>query len=201
MKPPEQPAAGAPSVSAESTWAEFVRSISAYTTEHAPGKVLVGPIAYATTAWWDLIAHNQAFADLFPGQVIPTNTFKWMVWEGRDQLPDHTRAWQRPVLPHLDAMLRRHPDHPELLQLARWTEQRVPQPPRQTRARLFDGAVRPLVHAQHGYGSLRIGAAAPVSGLDNRVVLMHFYGGVSPRELRQSLRGEDGTGPGAARRD
>ncbi|WP_329571505.1 hypothetical protein [Kitasatospora sp. NBC_01266] len=183
----EEPQIGAAPANADSTWAGFVRSTVAQITEHAPGKELVGPIAYAVDAAWRVIAYNDAFADAFTGRRVPENMFKWMVWEGRAQLPEHDRYWVRRVVPQLDSLLEEFPDQPELMELAQWTERTVGGPLRLAGRTGPDGEIRPLIHGRYGFGSLWIGAATPMSS-SGRVVFAHFYAGATPDEVRALLQ-------------
>ncbi|GAB2718913.1 hypothetical protein GCM10010442_45100 [Kitasatospora kifunensis] len=184
--PEEQPIGAAPTDGRE-TWARLVRNTVARVSEHAPGLKLVGPIAYAVDASWRVIAYNDAFEETFIRRRVPENIFKWMVWEGRAQLPDHTKYWLRRAVPQLDIQLQECPDHPELAELARWTEKTLGGPLRSAGRPGPDGDIRPLIHARYGSGSLWIGAATPM-GSSGRAVFAHFYQGVSPTELRALLR-------------
>ncbi|MFI9274922.1 helix-turn-helix domain-containing protein [Kitasatospora sp. NPDC052896] len=166
-------------------WRFVVPAIGHQVREHAPGQVVVGPLAYASNMWWDVDAYNQAFADMFGEGDIPTNIFRWMAWEGRDQLPEHSTYWLSRALPQLDALLRLHPDRRELRELADWVERTIECPAAPSSYQHPDGDVRPVLHHRYGYGSLVIGAAAPMGGLGSRLIMMHFYQGLTPDELRR----------------
>ncbi|MGF1427153.1 hypothetical protein [Kitasatospora sp. LaBMicrA B282] len=182
----EEPQTGEAPAMSESPWVGFVRSIAAQVTEHAPGKKLIGPIAYAVDNSWRVLAYNDAFEELFADGRVPENMFKWMVWEGREQLPEHSRYWVRRVVPQLETLLEEFPDQPELMELARWTERTVGGPLRLAGRTGPDGEIRPFIHARYGAGAMWIGAATPMTSA-GRVVFAHFYEGASPEEVRRLL--------------
>lgn len=148
-----------------------------------------GLIAYMTDPGWDLVDHNEAFAWIFPRGRVPQNTFEWMVWDGRDQLPDHLLSWRVPLMAQLDASLARDPDNQRLQELL----DRVLKDPElgpiyEAHHRSYqhpDGDARPLFHrGLKKRGTLIIAAAAPFLAAGNRLVVMRFVPDITPDELR-----------------
>ncbi|WP_330278808.1 helix-turn-helix transcriptional regulator [Streptomyces sp. NBC_00569] len=142
----------------------------------------IGHMAYVTDASWDLIAHNSAFASLFPDGQVPTNTMRWMLLEpqGRRTLTDWENAWAPWVLPQLRAALVARPEDETLRQI----EKEVMEDPDtsdiyETGASLIhaDGHERPILHSRKGQGWLSICAAQPMTAPGSRLFILVFRRG------------------------
>ncbi|MEV5608971.1 helix-turn-helix domain-containing protein [Streptomyces sp. NPDC052225] len=159
----------------------------------------MGHMAYVSDASWDLIAHNAAFAALFPDGRVPGNTMRWMLLEpqGREVLTDWHNAWAPWVLPQLRAALATRPEDETLRQI----EKEVladpdTSPIYETGATLIhaDGHERPIHHDRLGPGWVSICAAQPMTAPGSRLFVLVFRPGVMrPRHTRQMLRA--GTAP------
>ena len=65
----------------------------------------IGHMAYVNDASYNVLAHNAAFAGLFPGAVVPENIMRWTVLspEARRTFPNWEHRWAPSVLPQLRA--------------------------------------------------------------------------------------------------
>ncbi|WP_331756328.1 helix-turn-helix transcriptional regulator (plasmid) [Streptomyces sp. NBC_01590] len=149
-------------------------------------------MAYVTDASWELIAHNQAFARMFPDGRVPTNTMRWMLLDpdGRDTLTNWATAWAPLVLPQLRAALAARPDDDILQQL----EKEVLADP--DTAPIWDtggahihpdGDERPLLHAQDGPGWVTMCAAEPMTAPGARLIVLVFHPGTRRAHLRTPM--------------
>lgn len=174
-----------------SYWLHIIESIQAQEVPEQAG-VRIGPIAYATNLYWDVLAGNHAFGVLFDEGVPPANVFKWMVHDGRAQLPGHEEYWLSRLLPQLDHLLLIYQKNPDelrrLRRLKAWADARVKPLEHPPSYQHPDGDVRPLAHARYGYGSLHIAAAEPMGAPGCRLVIMFFYPGQSPEDLLGQLQ-------------
>lgn len=137
--------------------------------------------AYVSDASWDLLAANRPFYDLFPPGHAPTNTMRWMLFEGRAQLTDWETAWAPLVLPQLRAALAQRPDD-DILQAI---EKDVLADP--VTARIYqtgsggyihpDGDERPIHHARLGPGWVTMCAAMPLTAPGSRLIILIYHPG------------------------
>ncbi|MGW8702874.1 MmyB family transcriptional regulator [Streptomyces eurythermus] len=132
--------------------------------------------AYVTDASWTLLAHNQYFRDIFFGDP-PTNTMRWMLIDGRDQLTDWASEWAPLVMPQLQTALAQRPQD----QILRGIEADVRADPA-SRA-LYekggasihpDGHERPIRHAAAGEGWVTMCAAQPLASPGARFMILIF---------------------------
>ncbi|MFF8250146.1 helix-turn-helix transcriptional regulator [Streptomyces griseus] len=138
--------------------------------------------AYVTDASWELIAHNEAFAALFPHGAVPRNTMRWMLLEplGRTMLTDWHTAWAPLVLPQLRAALAARPDDPILRQLERDVLTDPDCAPIWDNALGHihpDGDERPLLHAKDGPGWVTMCASEPMTAPGSRHIILIFHAG------------------------
>ncbi|MFF7335402.1 helix-turn-helix domain-containing protein [Streptomyces sp. NPDC008150] len=140
--------------------------------------------AYVTDASWQLLTHNTAFAEMFKDGRPPSNTMRWMLFDGRDQLTDWERAWAPFVIPQLRIACGRRPGDPILTQL----EQEVRADPcartlyrEGTVADIHpDGDERPIHHAALGAGWVTMCVAQPLAAPGARFMMLIFRPG--PRQ-------------------
>lgn len=138
--------------------------------------------AYITDASWELIAHNDEFARLFPRGNVPENTMRWMLLEpqGRDMLIDWDTAWAPLVVPQLRAALASRPDDEVLRRLEKdvladpgcapiWESGGAHIHP--------DGDERPIRHAVDGPGWVTMCAAQPMAAPGARMIVLVFHAG------------------------
>ncbi|MEV2259170.1 helix-turn-helix transcriptional regulator [Streptomyces anulatus] len=138
--------------------------------------------AYVTDASWELIAHNPAFARLFPGERVPKNTMRWMLLDplGRTMLTDWHTAWAPLVLPQLRAALAARPNDPILRQLERDVLADPDCAPIWDAALGHihpDGDERPLLHAEDGPGWVTMCASEPMAAPGARQIILIFHAG------------------------
>jgi transcriptional regulator with XRE-family HTH domain len=152
--------------SAANAWLKMIPTLS--------GESGIG--AFVSDLAWNLVVCNAGFGEFFPHCPPSGNLFEWIVWEGAPFLPDHTLAWQRPLLEELDAALARQPDDCKLRALLR-----------KVRA---DPDLRPVYHSRpwasqaprHSYpfvvgtrlGHLTMASSVPFASPGHRVVMMRF---------------------------
>ncbi|MFF8840475.1 helix-turn-helix transcriptional regulator [Streptomyces sp. NPDC015130] len=145
--------------------------------------------AYVNDASWNLLAHNQAFADLFPGGQVPANTMRWMLLDprGRDMLLSWRTVWAPLVLPQLRAALAVRPDDETLLQIAKeaaedpdlgalWESGGGHIHP--------DGDERPIHHALRGPGHVTMCAAEPLGARGARLIILIYHPGHTKQHTR-----------------
>lgn len=138
--------------------------------------------AYVTDASWELIAHNPAFARLFPGERVPKNTMRWMLLDplGRTMLTDWDTAWAPLVLPQLRAAIAARPNDPILRQLERDVLADPDCAPIWDAALGHihpDGDERPLLHAEDGPGWVTMCASEPMAAPGARQIILIFHAG------------------------
>ncbi|MEE1757410.1 MmyB family transcriptional regulator [Streptomyces sp. SP18CS02] len=142
----------------------------------------ISHMAYVNDRSWNLLAHNEAFATLFPGRQVPANTMRWMTVDpqARGTLSDWETAWAPLVLPQLRAALAADPADQTLAQI----EKEVLADP--VAARLYDassayihpdGDERPLHHAELGEGWVTMCAAQPLAAPGARMIILVFHPG------------------------
>ncbi|MEV6165731.1 helix-turn-helix transcriptional regulator [Streptomyces sp. NPDC052052] len=149
-------------------------------------------MAYVTDASWDMLAYNAAFARLFPGGRVPTNTMRWMLLDrdGRNTLTDWANAWAPLVLPQLQAAIAHRPDDDILRQI----EKEVAADPdcapiwEAGGAHIHpDGDERPLHHAIDGPGWVTMCAAQPMTAPGARLIVLVFHPGTQRAHARTPM--------------
>ncbi|MCX3061190.1 MmyB family transcriptional regulator [Streptomyces beihaiensis] len=154
----------------------------------------VSHMAYVSDASWDLLAWNQAFADLFPDHRPPMNTMRWMLLDpqARCTLVDWSTTWAPLLLPQLRVALASRPDDEVLIQI----EKEVVADPEA--GPLYeaggsaihpDGDERPLLHSRLGPGWATMCAAQPLTTPGARFMILIFHPGPrrpQPRTLTLS---------------
>lgn len=154
-------------------------------------------MAYVTDQSYNLLAHNQPLADLFPTMGPPPNMMEWMLLSdearGNEDTPGVLTRWRdvwvRYVLPQLRAARAAMPDDDTLARI----EQAVikdsecgPLYEERTTAQVHpDGQERPLLHPTLGPCSAQICAAEPLSSPNARVMIVMLYPGVDPSQVRR----------------
>ncbi|MFB7867308.1 helix-turn-helix transcriptional regulator [Streptomyces sp. NPDC056069] len=157
----------------------------------------ISHMAYVTNASWDLLAHNQPWADLFPGGRIPRNTMRWMLLDpdGRDTLLEWRTVWAPLVLPQLQAALALRPDDETLLQIAKEARADPDLAPLWNAGGAHihpDGDERPILHAQHGPGHVTMCAAQPMTAPGARLIILIYHPGQEKKHSRvPMLRARD----------
>lgn len=149
----------------------------------------ISHMAYVTDASWNLLAHNEPWADLFPGGRIPGNTMRWMLLdaEARDVLLEWKTVWAPLVLPQLRAALAVRPDDETLRQI----EKEIVADP--DLAPIWgaggahihpDGDERPILHAAHGPGHVTMCAAQPLTAPGARLIILLYHPGKKKAHAR-----------------
>nr|WSX25535.1 helix-turn-helix transcriptional regulator [Streptomyces tubercidicus] len=148
-------------------------------------------MAYVTDQSYNLLAHNEPFADLFANRQPPPNMMEWMLLSeaARTTLTDWKTVWAPYVLPQLRGARAILPDDCVLAAI----EQSViadlecgPMYEERTTAQVHpDGQMRPLLHPLLGPGWANICAAEPLSSPNARLMIVMFYPGVGPSHVRR----------------
>ncbi|MFF6844644.1 helix-turn-helix transcriptional regulator [Streptomyces tanashiensis] len=146
-------------------------------------------MAYVTDASWNLLAHNQQWAELFPEGRIPRNTMRWMLLDddARQMLLEWKTVWAPLVLPQLRAALAVRPDDETLQQIVKdvladpdlapiWDAGGAHIHP--------DGDERPIHHAIHGPGHVTMCAAQPLTAPGARLIILIYHPGTQKRHTR-----------------
>ncbi|WP_236244712.1 helix-turn-helix domain-containing protein [Streptomyces sp. CC210A] len=161
----------------------------------------VSHMAYVSDRSWNLLAHNEPFAALFPGRCVPENTMRWMTVdpEARVMLPRWETAWAPLVLPQLRAARAADPGDPVLAGI----EREVLADP--VAARIYESAgaylrpvegERPVQHAERGPGWVSVCAAQPMAAPRARLIILPFRAGEEPAVRRtRPLRARPWGGP------
>lgn len=145
--------------------------------------------AYVTDASWDLLAHNTAWADLFPGGRIPRNTMRWMLLDpaARATLTEWHTVWAPLVLPQLRAALAWRPEDETLLQIAKEVVADPDLAPIWDAGGAHihpDGDERPLNHALYGPGHVTMCAAQPLTARGARLIILIYHPGQKKQHTR-----------------
>ncbi len=160
----------------------------------------VSHMAYISDRSWNLLAHNEPFAALFPGRRVPENTMRWMAVARRPRvmLPRWETAWAPLVLPQLRAARAADPGDPVLAGI----EREVLADPAAARIYGSAGAYlrpvegeRPVHHAERGPGWVSVCAAQPMAAPRARLIVLPFRPGEEPPA---AAPGPCGLGPAAA---
>ncbi|MER5985646.1 XRE family transcriptional regulator [Streptomyces sp. NPDC001787] len=142
---------------------------------------------YVTDLAWNLLVHNQPFADLFVGGLAPRNTARWMLLadEARTTLVDWESTWAPAVSAQVQAALAEHPINDVLRRLeddVRADPQAGPIYSGCTEASIApDGAVRRMLHPLRGPGTARMVAASPYASPGARMIIVMFESQTSPQ--------------------
>ncbi len=145
--------------------------------------------AYVNDASWNLIAHNAAFADLFPDSHVPANTMRWMLLDprGRTMLTDWKAVWAPLVLPQLRAALALRPEDETLLKIAEDARADPDLAPlwESGGAHIHpDGDERPIHHALQGPGHVTMCAAMPLGAPGARLIVLIYHPGQKKQHTR-----------------
>lgn len=146
-------------------------------------------MAYVNDASWNLLAHNEPFADLFPDRRVPRNTMRWMLLDpvARGMLLEWETIWAPLVLPQLRAAIAGRPEDATLQQIAK---EALGDP---VLARLWeaggahiypDGDERPIHHAVHGPGHVTLCAGEPLGAPGARLIFLIYRHGTQKRHPR-----------------
>ncbi|MEV5975116.1 helix-turn-helix domain-containing protein [Streptomyces sp. NPDC051921] len=141
-----------------------------------------GAAAYIHDVEWNVIAHNDDFRRLFPGERAPSNMMRWLLLDpaARTELMLQWEArWAPAVMPHLRHAAGLHPQVPGLAGLERDVLDDPVAGPVYRRCASgpvphFDGEELPFRHAVHGPGRLINCLAEPVSSPGGRLMIA-FY--------------------------
>lgn len=152
----------------------------------------ISHMAYVTDQSYNLLAHNSAFAGLFPHTSTPRNMLDWMLLssEGRATLTDWESTWAPYILPQLRAARAALPDDVVLARVER-DVMSDPECGRLYRERITaqvhpDGQERPLLHPTLGPCWVQICAAEPLSSPNARLMIVMVYPGATPSQVRRS---------------
>lgn len=143
-------------------------------------------MAYLNDQSWRVIAHNEAFAELFPRGEVPENTMRWMALhpEARTVLTDWRERWAPMILPQLRAAVAALPHDATLAELeADVLADPVAGPLYETGGRAYihpDGDVRPLLHTKKGPGWVSLCGAQPLASPRARLMVLVFHPGDRP---------------------
>ncbi|MFE7547085.1 helix-turn-helix transcriptional regulator [Streptomyces gardneri] len=145
--------------------------------------------AYVNDASWNLLAYNQAFADLFPDGQVPANTMRWMLLEprGRQMLLQWKTVWAPLVLPQLRAALSMRPEDQTLLQIAKEAGDDPDLAPLWEGGGAHihpDGDERPIHHALKGPGHVTMCAAQPLTARGARLIILIYHPGQTKQHTR-----------------
>jgi transcriptional regulator with XRE-family HTH domain len=148
-------------------------------------------MAYVTDQSYNLLAHNEPFADLFANRKPPGNMMEWMLLSeaARNTLTDWKTVWAPYVLPQLRGARAILPDDATLARI----EQAVIADPdcgplyeeRSTAQVHPDGQERPVLHPTLGPCWAQICAAEPLSSPNARVMIVMLYPGADPSQIRR----------------
>ncbi|MFF9787136.1 MmyB family transcriptional regulator [Streptomyces nigrescens] len=162
-------------------------------------------MAYITDQSYNLLAHNEAFAGLFPTTGPPPNMIEWMLLsdEARGTHPNGTpndqgkpgvltgwkTVWAPYVLPQLRAARAAMPEDDTLAAI----EENViadsecgPMYKERKTAQVHpDGQERPLLHPTLGPCWVQICAAEPLSSPNARIMIVMLYPGADPSQIRR----------------
>ncbi|MFC5722943.1 XRE family transcriptional regulator [Streptomyces gamaensis] len=140
-------------------------------------------MAYINDHSWRVIAHNRAFAEMFPRGEAPRNTMRWMVLdpEAREVLLEWRELWMPMVLPQLRAAVAAVPQDATLAALERDVlADPVVGPLYEAGATTRvhpDGDERPLLHARLGPGWVTMCSAEPRSSRRASLMVLVFRPG------------------------
>ncbi|GAA0387746.1 helix-turn-helix domain-containing protein [Streptomyces luteireticuli] len=150
-------------------------------------------VAYITDQSWRLVTYNRAFADIFPGRRVPSNTMRWMLLEpeAREILMGWSEYWLPMVLPQLRAGIAALPGDETLLAI----EKDVLADPEagplyESGGHSYihpDGDERPLNHTLLGPGWVSLCTAEPLSSPRARLMIMVFRPGKERRHAGPSI--------------
>ncbi|MER0240441.1 XRE family transcriptional regulator [Streptomyces sp. HSW2009] len=136
--------------------------------------------AFVVDASWKVLARNQPFSEIFPSDEGPSNALRWMIFEGRSLMAEWDTTWAPHVLPILRTDLAARPDDCVLKGL----EEDVLADPRTSRlygvagiAPRIDESERPLQHAMHGPGLVKVCMAQPTASPGTRLIFLIFRPG------------------------
>ncbi|MFD7980246.1 helix-turn-helix transcriptional regulator [Streptomyces sp. NPDC059071] len=155
-------------------------------------------MAYVTDASWNLLAHNQAWARLFPGRRIPRNTMRWMLLDpdGRDTLLQWRTIWAPLILPQLRAALALRPTDETLLQIAKEVVADPDLEPIWNAGGAHihpDGDERPILHHELGPGHVTMCAAQPMTAPGARLLILIYHPGEQKAHSRTPMLRARGT--------
>ncbi len=142
----------------------------------------ISHMAYVTDRSWQLVAHNTAFASLFPGGTPPKNTLRWMLLgpDARKTLGNWATDWAPFVLPQLRTALAARPNDTVLRDIETDVMADSHTGPLYEQGVAYihpDGDIRPLNHPEHGPGWVTMCAAQPMSAPGARLIVLMFQPG------------------------
>uniref|UniRef100_UPI002F91961D MmyB family transcriptional regulator n=1 Tax=Streptomyces melanogenes TaxID=67326 RepID=UPI002F91961D len=152
----------------------------------------ISHMAYVHDRSWNLLAHNSAFAALFPDGRAPHNTMRWMALDrtARSVLTDWENAWAPFALPHLRGALAADPHDETLKQIEKEVLADPVSSPLYDRAGAhlhLDGDERPLHHLALGPGWVTLCAAQPMAAPGARMMILVFHPGERRRHPRTPM--------------
>ncbi|MFE0178552.1 XRE family transcriptional regulator [Streptomyces sp. NPDC059002] len=167
MDPPMSPVADDPALPSPA-WQEVIETSNG--------------MAYLSDRSWNVRLYNPAFAAMFPSGQPPQNTMEWTILddEARDDiLIDWESIWAPFALSRFQAALRAFPDDPGLNStaeqiLADPRARRIYEDPRTRESTPAAEDIRPMRHAVHGVGQVRLFMAQPDGAPGSLVVTMRF---------------------------
>ncbi|RLU83056.1 transcriptional regulator [Streptomyces griseocarneus] len=150
-------------------------------------------MAYITDQSWRVLAHNEAFADLFPRREVPENTLRWMTLhpEARTVLTGWREHWIPVILPQMRAAVAALPHDETLAELKADVLADPVVGPLYTdggQARVHpDGDERPLLHPVKGPGWVTMCSAGPHASPRARLMVLVFRTGEERSAARSPL--------------
>ncbi|MEU2871186.1 helix-turn-helix domain-containing protein [Streptomyces olivoreticuli] len=140
-------------------------------------------MAYINDQSWRVLAHNQAFSEMFPRREVPENTMRWMTLhpEARTILTCWQEHWVPMILPQMRAAVAALP-HDETLAVleADILADPVVGPLYEAGGRAYvhpDGDERPLLHPVQGPGWVSLCSAEPLASPRARLMVLVFRPG------------------------
>ncbi len=140
-------------------------------------------MAYINDQSWRVLAHNQAFTEMFPRREVPENTMRWMTLhpEARTILTGWQEHWVPMILPQMRAAMAALPHDETLAELeADILADPVVGPLYEAGGRAYvhpDGDERPLLHPVRGPGWVSLCSAEPLASPRARLMVLVFRPG------------------------
>ncbi|MEU1132972.1 hypothetical protein ABZ383_24460 [Streptomyces sp. NPDC005900] len=139
-------------------------------------------MAYLSDRRWDVRMCSPAFAGMFPGGRPPKNAMEWMILDEsvRDTvLIDWETAWAPFALTQFRAVRLAFPDDAELQRmheriLGDERARRIYEDPSAVQVHRAGEDIRPMRHAMHGVGHVRLFMAQPDNAPGARFVTLRF---------------------------
>ncbi|MFD6335286.1 helix-turn-helix domain-containing protein [Streptomyces niveus] len=166
---------------------EFVRSIDA-TEDRGEKGVILKPLLFATDPFFNIVAYNKGFADLFVGDP-PANALTWGLLGGDGQLLEHDLYLLNEARFRVEVMRGTHENDPRFHEIDELFKSLPPSDIPSARPAIgLRETIFPFKHPQYQDGSIRssethiTGEGGVTDG--SSFFVMSYYENVTPGELR-----------------